>query len=402
MQPENNNVPQPPVLPAPPIAPANPTATVSLAALAGSPTSPEMKSALQASPLTAIIAPDALVIPENPADTSAAARPIDYAPLNREISFKERTQAKGGHWIIVLIILTVLYAVFAVTISFIMQAPSTSVVFALIFALPLGLTIAVFVETGKRIRMSQFASLNNLGYASQVPAIGGAGMIFRQAPGGKYTEVLTSTQRSFAEIGNYQYETGEGKNRTTHNYGFVRIKLPRKLPNMLLDSKKNNFLGMSNLPETFSRSEKIALEGNFNNYFTLFAPEQYKTDAFYVFTPDVMQALIDAVHNYDCEVIDDDFYIYSSSTFRLDRQADLEDIMKIVDTLKPELDTQSRNYADERVGDRSANRVDAAGARLRQKTPWVIVVIFLAFFTLVTIVPNIAFFLEFFRILLAK
>ena len=330
------------------------------------------------------------------------AAPIDYAPLNRVIGFKERIAAKNGYWIIVLMILTGLYTIFAVVTSFIMRAPSTSIVFAIIFTLPLALTIAVYVTTGKRIRMSEFAKLNNLGYGSQVPAIGGAGMIFRQAMGGKYTDVLTASNRNFAEIGNYEYETGEGKNRTTHTYGFVRIKLPRRLPNMVLDSKKNNFLGMSNLPETFSRKEKIALEGNFNDYFTLFAPEQYKADAFYVFTPDVMQALVDAAHRYDCEVIDDSFYLYSSSPFVLDRQDQLEDIMKIADKLTPELTTQSRNYADERVGNRAINVVAAPGARLKQKNPWVFVIIFLAFFALTTIVPNIVSFIDFFRLIFHK
>ncbi len=319
--------------------------------------------------------------------SSGPAAPLDYSPLEQKVGLRQRLSAKHGFWISVLAGITGLLGIFSVIILLLSPSPTSVGIFSILLTILIALTVAAYVHIGKTLRLSLFATTNSLGYASNMPVVGGSGMIFRQVMGGKYTDILTATNRNFAEIGNYEYViesgSGENRNRTTHDYGFVRIKLPRRLPNMLLDSKKNNFLGMSNLPETFSKAERIELEGNFGEHFTLYAPPEYKTDAFYIFTPDVMQALIDAVHSYDCEVIDDDFYIYSSKKFALDKRSDLEDIMRIIDTVSPELAFQSKRYADERIGDFAANVVAEPGRRLKQRTPWVLILLFLVVFAVI-------------------
>jgi hypothetical protein len=135
---------------------------------------------------------------------------------------------------------------------------------------------------------------------------------------------------------------------------------------MVLDARDNNALGrFSNLPDVFNRNQTLKLEGNFNNYFTLYAPAEYARDALYVFTPDVMAALIDSGSKYDLEVMDNSLWIYSKGRFDMNEPT-LRQLLKIADTIGGELGDQSAGYVDERVGDRSANIVAAPGKRLKK------------------------------------
>src|SRR5690606_15087483 len=114
-------------------------------------------------------------------------------------------------------------------------------------------------------------------------------------------------RRPFApelDIGSYRYTTGSGKNKSTHTWGYAAIKLPRKLPNMLLDARNNNSLFGTNLPVSYRRDQVLSLEGDFDKYFTLYCPRQYERDALYVFTPDLMALLIDESAAFDVEIVD--------------------------------------------------------------------------------------------------
>ena len=154
---------------------------------------------------------------------------------------------------------------------------------------------------------------------------------------------------------------------------------------MVLDAKKNNMFGkISNLTDTFDRSQTLALEGDFNEYFTLYAPKQYERDALYVFTPDVMAKLIDNGAQFDMEVIDDELYIYKSGRIGLTDEAQLRSILSIFDTIAAELKDQTDYYADERVGDRAQNIVAVPGARLKHGVNWVVVAIVVAMFVFYT------------------
>ena len=48
-------------------------------------------------------------------------------------------------------------------------------------------------------------------------------------------EHLRSAEGRFLDLGNYQYTTGSGKNRSTHKWGFLALHLDRRLPHIVLD-----------------------------------------------------------------------------------------------------------------------------------------------------------------------
>lgn len=169
------------------------------------------------------------------------------------------------------------------------------------------------------------------------------------------------------EIGNFRYITGNGKNQQTHRWTYVRIKLTRRLPNMVLDARANNFFGrLSNLPDSFNKGQTLELEGDFNKHFKLYAPKEYERDALYVFTPDVMAAVIDAGKNYDMEVVDDNLLLYSRSTIDLTSEKQLRTLLGAIDRIAAELKHQTKRYADERVDGREINIVAEKGRRLKR------------------------------------
>ncbi len=163
----------------------------------------------------------------------------------------------------------------------------------------------------RRFRLDRFARANGMtwepGFAKpQLP-----GMIFSLGGDRKNSDLLRSTFPRFIEVANYTYETGSGKSRQTHRWGYVALKLETPLPHIVLDAVGNNGLFGSNLPVTFGRDQRLSLEGDFDQHFALYCPEGYERDALYLFTPDVMARFVDNAAALDVEIIDDWLFLYA-------------------------------------------------------------------------------------------
>lgn len=217
------------------------------------------------------------------------------------------------------------------------------------------------------LRMTRFADANGLAYSADggVPPYPGA--IFGIGSDRRVPERLSRTTSPAIDLGNLRYTTGSGKNRKVHNWGYLAIKLDRMLPQMILDAKSNNFLG-TNLPVSFSRSQVLSLEGDFDRYFTLYCPKEYETDALYVFTPDLMVQLIDEAANFDVEVVDDWMFLYSSSAFDLANAQTIARVFRIVDTVGTKTLDRTERYADSRVSDVHSGTASPLSSRMLNNT----------------------------------
>lgn len=228
--------------------------------------------------------------------------------------------------------------------------------------------IAVF-RTGsswkKIMRLSEFANANSLSYAPATSDARYPGMIFTIGHDCIALDRIYSFVPRYREIANYRYVTGNGKSRSTHNWGFVAIQLDRKLPHMVLDARSNNFLG-TNLPATFSRNQVLHLEGDFDKYFTLYCPKEYERDALYVFTPDLMALLIDESARYDVEIVDDWLLLYSSSPWNMLDPHTFDMLFTIMETVGKKTVTQTDYYSDDRVGNRALDAIAPQGRRLHR------------------------------------
>lgn len=255
----------------------------------------------------------------------------------------------------------------------------TSLMFSGPFAI-IGLLAYIVARhrTKKLARLYKFASANGIKLIHDRYMPLHSGLIFDEGHSRLINEGFVFPDGT--EIANYTYVTGGGKNQQTHKWGFVRVKLARRLPHMVLDAHKNNLFGrISNLPDSFRKDQELKLEGDFNDYFTLYAPKRYKRDALYVFTPDVMAAVIDTGKSYDMEVVDDDLMLYSAYPVKLDSVDTLKALLKVIDTISHELRSQTDYYADERIADRDANVVAGSGRRLKPGVGLTGIIVIIAF-----------------------
>lgn len=98
---------------------------------------------------------------------------------------------------------------------------------------------------------------------------------------------------------------GEYRVATVH-YAVISTKLPRRLPNVLFDSKVAHG---RQFRLALKRSQRHSLEGDFDNYFATYFPNKYKIDSLSFITPEVMLAMRDAA-DYDIEIKDDQLIIF--------------------------------------------------------------------------------------------
>lgn len=314
---------------------------------------------------------------------------IDYSTLNQpasqaDIAAFRATKSKPQSYVPMIIIFCVLGIIgFTIIVSTVVGIFTTGTISLttplMLLFMAIAVSLVIFgsrAQLKRRAKLYKFAAANGLQFVYDVANPSYAGMIFDEGDSRHLQEALIFEDGT--EIGNYQYSTGSGKNRQTHSWGYARIKLTRRLPNMVLDSRKNNFIG-TNLPDSFGRDQTLSLEGDFNNYFTLYAPKEYERDALYVFTPDVMAAVIDAGQEYDMEVVDDNLMLYTSGAVALDSEAELRPLLGIVSKIGSELRDQSYYYADERVGDRTMNIVAEPGRRLKNKVGFGAIAAFVIF-----------------------
>ena len=241
---------------------------------------------------------------------------------------------------------------------------------SLLAALPLvlfgggGILIAVVAWAGWRnrrvsaYRLHRFAQANGMSYQERVADPPLPGMIFSLGRSRMSTDLVRGSVPRFVEFGNYQYTVQSGKNSSTYHWGYVAVKLDVPLPNIVLDAKGNNAFG-TNLPAAFERRQRLSLEGDFDDYFTLYCPEGYERDALYLFTPDIMARFIDNAAQLDVEIVDDWMFLYTQRKASTLDPATWAWLFGAVGALITKLDQWAR-WRDERLLAENAGAVQAA------------------------------------------
>lgn len=313
---------------------------------------------------------------------------LNYAAFNEPITSADRQQFKpsqtaGDTVLKVLGFLFVGFMMFALfSISFALISSSNgftvpSLIFNVLFYGAIGLAIWLYIrykDVGLRLR--KFAAQNNLRFIDKTYPTLDAGAIFQVGDSRGFVSGFESQDGKIA-VANYQYTTGSGKNRHTVSWGVMRAKLSRHLPNVVLDSRANNVFGrMTNLPAGYSSGQKFELEGNFNQYFSVLAPDGYERDALYFLTPELMERLIQYGAAYDFEIIDDNLYIYKNGALKFNPQT-LPDIFRTITYFGWQFEDNVKRYNDDRVAQaKVTNVVSADGTRLKRKVGWFGLVIF--------------------------
>lgn len=162
-------------------------------------------------------------------------------------------------------------------------------------------------------------------------------------------------------------------------YAVMSAPLPRELPNVFFDSKKHR---KAQFAKVFDRKQQHRLEGDFNNHFDTYFPENYTIDSLSFITPDVMEALV-AAEAYDIEIVGSSVMIYGP--LGLDVQGQLQDMSQKLAAIKQELMDNIKTYRDERLPyakGREMVSVQGMSLKRRRENIWfalVLMAIYLAY-----------------------
>ncbi len=179
-----------------------------------------------------------------------------------------------------------------------------------------------------------------------------------------YTENWTYGDVSYDVMRETKY--GDYKAYTIH-YAAMTTKLPRTLPNVFFDSKKSRG---RQFRFHFTKSQLHSLEGNFDEYFATYFPEQYTIDSMSFITPDVMHALIDA-SDYDIEIKGDTVSIFGSLGGPKQQIPEME---RLLGAIRQQLMDNIMTYRDERVPyDKGRQTVAPIALSLKKSKFWVYV-----------------------------
>ncbi|MET0736120.1 MAG: hypothetical protein ABWY55_10830 [Microbacterium sp.] len=224
----------------------------------------------------------------------------------------------------------------------------TLIVLAVVAVIVFAIVRALRGSGDRRYRLDRFARANGMSYVPALANPGLPGMIFGIGGSRQSSDLVRGEKPRFVEFGNYAYTTGSGKNRTTHQWGYVAVKLDAPLPHIVLDATGNNSLFGSNLPASFDREQRLSLEGDFDQHFSLYCPADYEPDALYLFTPDIMARFIDSAAALDVEIVDDWLFLYGKRQFSTLDPATWAWLFSVVAALLDKL-AQWGRWRDERL-----------------------------------------------------
>ncbi|MEP6482777.1 MAG: hypothetical protein ABJA94_12305, partial [Rhodoglobus sp.] len=193
--------------------------------------------------------------------------------------------------------------------------------------------------------LAAFAQANGLSYEAGLPLPDYPGAIFSTGTRRTATRRLTSTSGPSFELGDFSYDVPAGRTTATHNWGYIALRLDRRLPQILLESVAYGQNTAGALPVAINRSQKLQLEGDFDRYFTLYCPRGFETDALFLLTPDVMALMIDSVAEFDVEIVDDWLFVYSPTDFSTAGEAEYRRLFDIIQMLEAKIVDQAAHYS---------------------------------------------------------
>ena len=183
--------------------------------------------------------------------------------------------------------------------------------------------------------IAKFALLNNLpeGQALLPPYLDGVGE--DQKLSNSYGFMVDGKPCTIAE---YHYETGEGKSRQGHTYTVAYFIQGKAYPHLFLDGQQNGRW------EAYSGSQRLSLEGDFNDFFNLYVPDGESVDALSILTPDVMQTLVTGGRPYDIETQENYvFVVGKGSHYSYEK---LPQLLKFMTSLSQEFDQKDVTWND--------------------------------------------------------
>lgn len=243
------------------------------------------------------------------------------------------------------------------------------------------------MATGGRAQLQRAVIDRGFDYQRELRGPGLPGMLFRSGAKVVASDVIDARSSAAPFIaGGLTALYGEDSSLPSMAVtSFVAIPLERTVPNILLFGKGIGALRRAGV--AVAGRQRLSLEGDFDKHFSLYCPEGYERDALEIFTPDLMQLLMDTTKGCDVELVDDWMFVYSRPG-RYSKPEALDGLVAVTERSRDKVHRQTSRYRDERSEQVPAartlspaehaarvGRVAEGGSRLRTRTSAVRVLI---------------------------
>lgn len=210
---------------------------------------------------------------------------------------------------------------------------------------------------------------------SSIAKLGDAGTNLRNciyAPEWSYCDYTYEVYRE-TRYGSYK--------ESEYFYALMGAVLPRKLPNIIFDSIKSR---KRQFRAVYDKSQLHTLEGNFDQHFATYFPNEYTIDSLSFISPDVMEALVEA-DEYDVEIIDNNLFIFGPIK---NPDVQIPEMTAKLNRIKQELLDNILTYRDERLPyAKGRQEVAIEGTRLQKaKEKWLITALVVAVYFIIRLV----------------
>ncbi len=161
--------------------------------------------------------------------------------------------------------------------------------------------------------LKEFAADNGYTFAKEGTVDKTYGTIFRMSNEQTISDLVSGTFAG-CDLRMFLHEATIRHGRESARYGHTVIELDvhGRLPDLLMVNKHQHLKLMEpDFQELFGIKNVISLEGNFNEYFTLYAPSEMSVEALEVFSPDTMELMEDESRHYTVEFAGNRVYIYA-------------------------------------------------------------------------------------------
>lgn len=211
------------------------------------------------------------------------------------------------------------------------------------------------MATGGRAQLQRAVIGRGFDYQRELRGLGLPGMLFRAGSKVVASDVIDARSSAAPFIaGGLTALYGEDSSLPSMAVtSFVAIPLERTVPNILLFGKGIGALRRAGV--AIGGRQKLSLEGDFDRHFTLYCPEGYERDALEIFTPDLMQLLMDTSSGCDVELVDDWMFVYSKPG-RYSKPEALDGLVAVTERSRDKVHRQTSRYRDERSEQVSAAR----------------------------------------------
>lgn len=215
----------------------------------------------------------------------------------------------------------------------------------------------------RRVRLARFASANGFRYLPDFVNPPKVSSVLATGSGRRIDDLL---HNPMLEVGNYRTDDRYNRVLAPAGWGFIRIRLPQRVPHLLMLPKKTRRLPARAIVAV--RNDQIfQLEGDFDRHFTLYVPQGFGRDALYVLTPNLMALLIDRLPGAFVETLDAHLIIAVPTPLLLDRPETWDWMQQLLRTVGATSLRQTMRYQDERSA--VPGQVSRAGLRLKVGIP---------------------------------